>query len=334
MNKTYFITLTPYDLYFFGGEQEQIADYYLKGNSIPQQTALLGMLRYQILLQNGLLENNRIKDDVDAAKWIGKESFQYSNATQTFGKVDSISSCYLVEKTDTDTKKYLPTHPVYMEGWEVIDGNYFLPSYDPKKYYRLRWKNIENPNDVVDDFFDEVERVGVDKNYTGQTDNDSFYKQVWLKLSICRENVNHDFSFGFYVTIADDVKLENANVNLGKENSVFRMSVIEETASDEVHEPNANAIVLVCDAYVDPEILQQCDFAVCDTLPFRNLVNQTAKTHNHYDLHKSTTLLQLLKRGTILIANDSKQIEAIGNSLNKYANFVKIGYNKFQTIKI
>ena len=52
--KTYFVTLTPRQLFFFGGEQGETADYYLKGSFIPQQTALLGLVRHQVLLQNRL----------------------------------------------------------------------------------------------------------------------------------------------------------------------------------------------------------------------------------------------------------------------------------------
>ena len=55
---TYKITLTPVEGYFFGGEttfgEGQAKNYFAKSNLLPQETALLGMLRYQILKLKGL----------------------------------------------------------------------------------------------------------------------------------------------------------------------------------------------------------------------------------------------------------------------------------------
>lgn len=53
MNRHYLITLTPMDWFFFGGERTlddgKSADYISHSNKFPQQSALLGMIRYQLL---------------------------------------------------------------------------------------------------------------------------------------------------------------------------------------------------------------------------------------------------------------------------------------------
>ncbi|HRR62846.1 MAG TPA: type III-B CRISPR module-associated Cmr3 family protein [Paludibacteraceae bacterium] len=335
MNKTYFVTLTPYQLYFFGREQEVVADYYLKGNPLPQQTALLGMVRYQILKQNDFLYHNNLipKKKDEACKWIGCGSFQYDKNLE-FGKILSLSPCHLVKIDNDDTKKYLPTYPEFFHDLKKIGDNYFLPFYDPKKDYALRWRNTKNQNDILEDnFYEEVERVGVNKNYKGKTEEDSFYKQVWFKMK-------KGYAFGFYLTLSDDkVTFQDADVNLGKENTIFHMKVMEEDLPEEIYHPEDNAVVLTCDAFIDPKSIDDCSFAVCDNVPFRNLCNTTDPTHNHYGLNKSSKRIQLLKRGSVFIPNGSVFIP--NNNMNKFINALKnetnfrnIGYNAFQTFKL
>jgi CRISPR-associated protein Cmr3 len=356
--KTCFITLTPYELFFFGGEQEETADYYLKGNPLPQQTALLGMVRYQILKQNGLLENNVIKDENAAKQWIGSKSFDYRENKQTFGKIDSISSCYIVEQTaDGETvDKYLPAPPEFTAELEVTGGNYLLPGYDPKNNYPPRWKSVDNGRYLNVNFYEEIERPGVDKNYTGKTEKDCYFKQVSLKMH--RRKDGNTFAFGCYLTVDEDVKIENADVSLGKDNSVFRMKVESAELPQETHNDDANAIVLTCDAFVKNSFLTHCNFAVCDTVPFRCLANKTEKSYNHYNRHKSEEQrIQLLKRGSVFICVDKpipailrqifkflarirvfiyleKSIPAIISALTAETHFRETGYNSFQTIKI
>jgi CRISPR-associated protein Cmr3 len=160
-NKTYFVTLTPYQLFFFGGEQDPSPEYYLKGSFLPQQTALLGMIRYQVLRQNGLLgDDNKIEaeNEIKAQGWIGVSSFKYDCDKQTFGKIISLSPCHIVEKTADDTLKYLPEKPEYLTELKVVQGNYFLPKHDPKeKYSSIRWKSIDGQEIFLEDFLEQNE---------------------------------------------------------------------------------------------------------------------------------------------------------------------------------
>ena len=325
--KTYFIKLTPLQLYFFGGEQGIVADYYLKGNPLPQQTALLGMIRYQILVQNNLLENNVIIETEDEerkpANWIGEQSFSHEEA-RTFGKIKSLSQCFLV----IDGNKYLPYYPNYFDKIEKQNNNFFLPDYKAKDYYPLRWKNIANDEDFITDFCEEIERVGVDKNYYGQTDERSFYKQVWFKMK-------KGFSFGFYLKKEEDAVLEDAIVCLGKENAVFQMEVDDIGVSTPPHtkDENHNALYLTSDAFVTGNFLEDCDFAVFETVPFRCLANKTAKKHKHYEPNKSKHRIQLLKRGSVFIGKN-QNVKSLIEKLEIETNFRDIGYNSFETKQI
>lgn len=325
-NKTYFITLTPQQLFFFGGEQGEKADYFLKGSFIPQQTALLGLVRHQILLQNKLMNNNKIIDNNEAVNWIGSSSFEY-NKESKFGKIDSISPCYLV-KDDGVQKKYLPSYPSYIDGLKKSGDNYFLPNYDPKVHYPTTWRELGGNGILTEqDCVEEVERIGVDKNYSGKTENDSFFKQIWLKM---RKGI----SFGFYLTITDDVELSNAMVTFGKESSPFFMQVQEMSIECVKDAEVPNAIVLISDAFVSENLLGQIDFAVCDTVPFRNIVNPTSGNHNYYGVHKSPVHLQLLRRGSIFLFTGNNFSSIYTKLQEEFRQFIKIGYNKFQLIKI
>jgi CRISPR-associated protein Cmr3 len=56
----YLIKLYPIDRYFFGSDVTFGADnsnYFVRSVYFPQQTTLLGMLRYYLLLQNNMLDD-------------------------------------------------------------------------------------------------------------------------------------------------------------------------------------------------------------------------------------------------------------------------------------
>lgn len=112
----YTITLTPVDKFFFGGDMTfqvgnneedefntQYSSYIIQSSRFPQQTSLLGMLRFLILRNAGvsIFANNRITDKVAAAGLIGGRSFVVNNSNEpnidgiyeqdSFGKIKSIS---------------------------------------------------------------------------------------------------------------------------------------------------------------------------------------------------------------------------------------------------
>lgn len=103
------ITLTPTGRFFFGGEtkfgdpglDKRRTTYVIHSQFFPQQTALLGMLREQLLLQNGLLRHTRERiSDISAAHLlIGKTGFQISHARNDFGAIEQLSPVFIGDKT-------------------------------------------------------------------------------------------------------------------------------------------------------------------------------------------------------------------------------------------
>src|SRR3989304_4318230 len=290
--KTCVIAVIQHGLFVFVGVQGEKADYYLRGSFIPQKTALLCLIRHQVLIQNSLIKNNKIVDDSEATIWIGAKRFEYDKKND-FGKILLISPCHLVYD-DGIQKKYLPYYQSYINGIKKLGDHYFLPNYDPKEHYPTNWKEIKNNTSLNEsDCYEEVERVGVDKNYSGKTENDSFFKQIWLKMK-------KGYSFGFYLTITDDVVLNDADVTFGKESSPFLMKVYNIPAESIQNANEPNAIVLISDAFVSQNFLTYSNFTVCDTVPFRNIINPTSGIHNYYGVHKSSVRLQLDRKSTRL----------------------------------
>ncbi len=96
----YLIKLKPLTSFFFGGEEtfgEGEVNYSVKSNYLPQQTTLLGMLRYELLAQNGLLGSDPIEK-----KWaelIGDKSFENSENgyTSSFGAISKLSPVFIID---------------------------------------------------------------------------------------------------------------------------------------------------------------------------------------------------------------------------------------------
>lgn len=335
-NKIYFIKLTPLQLFFFGREQNEMADYFIKGNFLPQQTALLGLIRHQVLLQNNLITNNKINNDIEAVKWIGAKGFEYNDREQKFGKIISLSPLHLVRTENKIEKLFLPYHQPYVNSIKKLDNNYYLPDYDPKNDYPDIWKSIdkkETLSNCKNEIYEEIIQPGVDKHYLGlkEDNEDGYYKQVWLKMK-------SRYSFGFYVELSQDVKLETTAVFFGKESSPFFMQVTApgapQTFRDDI---DSTAILLTSDAQVDRDILSACDFAITNCVPFRNIVSRTSVQTNYYQWNKSNNKsrvrLQLLKRGSILFAKGDK-LTNIKAEIENQKNFKKIGYNHFHLLQL
>ena len=97
MSKQYLIKLKPIDKFFFGGEMtfsfdgddSEYASYVIKSNYFPQQTSLLGMLRFLILRNSPYFENGHIKSGCikHVEDLIGEKSFSIKEK-RTYGVIE------------------------------------------------------------------------------------------------------------------------------------------------------------------------------------------------------------------------------------------------------
>lgn len=104
---TKLIELTPLTDFFFGGEatfgQDANRHYFVRSNLWPQQTSLLGMLRYELLKSEPKafdLGQDKVTNKAEAAELIGLHGFDGLH-DESFGIIDGLSPVFLLGPDDT-----------------------------------------------------------------------------------------------------------------------------------------------------------------------------------------------------------------------------------------
>lgn len=364
------VTLTPLGNFFFGGQKltevEKEKDYYIKSLYYPPQTVILGMLRQELLIQNHLfpLEKSDKEKKEEAARLIGESSFDPENRRQEFGVIENLSPVFIKRKDNrvfhvlpkdfghpytpapngktffnhpnAAEKKFLP----YFDGYEAKQGN---PDMLGSK---------ESPQEIIQlkDIFIPEEQIGIKKGKHGQTEEEGYYKQVFFRL-------RKGYAFSFYLRLktmldGEPVQFNDNFVFIGGERSAFKMEVREAIAPQAAGGINdfsalfdrtlpvlpGQKILLAGDAYVEPEILETCDFAVTDSVFSRNFRSYVRTTRNYWNLtnhkdDKETPFLgdryNLLARGTVLYYDSPATLKKLTGILDT-AGYKKIGYNYFK----
>ena len=103
MSKRYLVKLTPIGKFFFGGDmrfgingkEEKFSSYIIESSKMPQQTSLLGMMRFLLLSKDKTLfdvKENCIKEDVSEESLknlIGVSGFSVSENKDEYKKRQS-----------------------------------------------------------------------------------------------------------------------------------------------------------------------------------------------------------------------------------------------------
>lgn len=320
----YLITLTPTDKFFFGGEmkfsiggqKDRNASYIIKSNYFPQQTALLGMLRFLILrTSKGCFSNGEIveqmKENVKAL--IGEKSFSVNkdHDKNDFGAIESITGCF-IQMQRAGEEKWVRLEPAgYDTEFNISfteDKHGFhngcpllLPDItrkDPKskkkglgydKYFRVTCS--DGSKEILyrpDDIFIEDGRLGINRDIrTGKTENNALYKQKNFRFN----TKTGTFRFAFYAEIDEsklDTEFSSCKVkiaSLGADNSNFSIGISKADKPDcekqETAEGGTYRIVLLSPAFLAPADVRLTDFAIAETMPFRFLKSSLdSKSYN------------------------------------------------------
>lgn len=267
----YLIKLKPLGKYFFGGDMtfevsdkshkeynSKYSSYIIESNKFPQQTSLLGMMRYLLLTKSPTvfsLNENRITDKEDAAKIIGQESFSVTKEHElaSFGKIASIGPCFLLHE---DCKNHKLADESFLSAPKdyqlMISFNDSIEAYYNENQLRvpaIKYKYEKDlPNgtkeikmeeysskaefDTIyingngstikeDDIFIKDIRIGINKSYEGKTSHDDkgYYKQISYRLK-------DGFSFAFVAEVDFDLSnIQNEIISLGADGSKFSLSV-------------------------------------------------------------------------------------------------------------
>lgn len=269
----YLITLQPADYYFFGGENtfdtsrdDESRNYFVRSNLLPQQTALIGLVRH-ILFLNGLD--------------FGPESFHHPDVpANDFGILKSISPLFLQQGTGTSRRFLLPASKLWLKNTAEIKvdfseksgesgfvGAEFQPTprlsfsnlekketedYTSKEELGKFWmfsdsseklptlfEKMEDEDDLKKDnsgIFISSQHIGIDKasrmkpRTTEQKDqnpdDEAFYKQEFFRL-------RDGFRFAFIAEFEGlpDTSIFTTTMPFGGENRTFSIEAEEWTAN-------------------------------------------------------------------------------------------------------
>lgn len=302
-NKNYRITLTPVDKFFFGGDMTfqvgdkeddvfntQYSSYIIQSARFPQQTSLLGMLRFLILsnAEDMVFKDNKIIDKNGAETLIGNRSFTINsnNTVNKFGKIKRISHVRI--SRNNIELEFAPlfgtidfnqcTNGTYNIGslkvptlskkqYDAKDGleTLLIPKSDIDNYFYEYEKisiarkekkkkdkpNLPKPPYQLDDIFIEDRRIGIARNLiSGKTEDNALFKQISYRFN----NKEADICFVFEVEV-EDIALEKYNgqmVTVGGDNSQFIIDImpIDAIEKETDEDNNAHAISLLSPAYL------------------------------------------------------------------------------------
>ena len=342
MNK-YLITLKPVENYFFGGETtfggkngKNETNYFARSNPFPQQTSLLGLLRHLLLISNDAIPIYSYKNK--ANKLIGEKSFDINVRAkeQKFGVIRQISPLYILDKLNK--KVFRITLPYENFAIEFHTGEIVLNKlmnqipivlgYDPKSHYQSVFK--DNTGNILqfDEVFTEIKpKIGIDKE-RDDDDKEKLYKQITYTLK-------DNFAFAYFAHIDETYQNDNNNqqtklnsfgqINFGGERKLFNYQIIKSDKQEFIAEPDFNKgkekIVLTSDTLVDESILDEVRLMLNQTQDFRTV--KLPASNGKFEVSKK---LNLLKKGTVIFADDLQKIEELINQAKNYKN---IGFNHY-----
>ena len=311
----YLVTLSPLEPFLFGGDNtfgklgdEINGTYLVKSRQFPQQSAILGMLKKEIMTQNNLLTRQlkgewvEPKNKQKAENLVGVEKFDiFSKSIQNFGKIKNISPMFFIKNDEIFIKK------VDIDSFDFEDG--VLKGYKTKIDIYDNFINIATNEKLTSDkIFKPIEKTA---NKKGGEENSLFKKTSYL--------LNDNFKFAFYLDC--DCDLKNSIITLGADRSSFKMEVKEDNSTLNYEDKKAY-LTLISDAYITLSLKDNCDFAISSEFSYQNLQNQKhAFKHNEF---KKSDKVYLYEKGSVIINPSQALIDDLNNK-----NLQQIGYNIF-----
>lgn len=328
----YLVTLTPLEPFLFGGDntygklqtdemkknEGELGTYLVHSRQFPQQSAILGMLKKEIMTQDGVLTRKVRGEWVDeysktkANNLVGTEKFDITKTTvQNFEVIKSLEPVFLMK----NDKKYIKK--VAIDTLKYSDS--LLDGYDPKKDIYDNFILI-NGNEYIssEKIFEAIEQIG---NKKGGKEN-SLFKKTSYKLK-------PDFKFAFYLEC--EYSLKNSIITLGADRSSFKMELIEDNSRLDYYDENGY-LTLLSDAYITIPLKENCDFAVTSEISYQHLIGQKSSMTKNVESKKNkqnnpfqkSNKVYLYEKGSVIINPSSALLDNLNNK-----NLQQIGYNKY-----
>jgi CRISPR-associated protein Cmr3 len=309
------ITLKPLTPFFFGYNEtfgKKGTNYYVKSALFPQQSAILGMLRREILVQLGFL-TRKIQDEwVDlefsneAKKYVGSGKFKNFDDEIDLGKIKSISPVFLVKNDE-----FYFLVPDIKKAIKKIQNEYFI-DFGEKGYKGFDFVVKHYKNDgkyQLKDVFIPYEMSGNSK----KDEMDSFYKKIAYKLN--------DFEFAFLIDC--DIDIKDSVVKLGADSSMFKMNIKDVNFSfDDIEitkyfDCDEKVYLVVGDSYIKN---LNADFGITKEITFKSIKHYAKGKKQKFKKYDS---VNLYAKGSLFIN--------FKNSLKEFPK--KIGFNYIKELK-
>ncbi len=314
----YKITLTPLEPYLFGGDNTygKIGDkengtYITHSRKFPQQSAILGMLKKEIMTQSETLTRKIRGEWVDKAKkdeakrLAGIEKFNLlETKPQNFGTIKNISPVFLQK----DGKNIFKVSNIKKFPPQKIGDNYLLKGFTAKDDIFDNYEDKDGKQLKTEDIFIEVSQTLNQK----EASESSLYKKTSYRLK-------EGFSFGFFLEC--DYGLKSGVVTLGADRSSFQMEV---ALSNETLEFTPNYLILLSDAYITVPLKENCEFAITSEISYQNMQNKKHVTQKNE--FKKSDKVYLYEKGSVIIGAKQPLLDNLNNK-----NLQQIGYNIYTT---
>ena len=353
----YMITLTPVDKFFFGGDMtfqvgddkifnEQFKSYIIQSFLFPQQTSLLGMMRFLILRNAGedVFKNNQIVDKVKAKRLIGAQSFSVNenHVENNFGTIKSMSHVRIRRVGDGSCVD-LEFKPLFRLNLDLSTAgtgahnciDVCLPDiskdeYDAKKGLESSLTDGNNEYSL-DKVFKEDRRIGISRCIkTGKTGDDALFKQISYRFAD-----DARYCFVFDAEIDDSIPLNQYNgqmVSIGGDNSQFVIGISKENP-DVQKETMNNAICLMSPTYLTREEAKTVAFAITKLMPFRFLKSKMDEVNSYHILSrnlKRSEKFELYAPGSVFYFKNGDDKRNFAALIESKKEFRQIGYNEYK----
>jgi CRISPR-associated protein Cmr3 len=299
---TYKIKIKPVDTFYFGGEKKfnpadsTDSNYLVESLRTPQQTTILGMLRYALLKE--LIKpiksyQNKIEN------LIGETSFDAKSTK--YGIIEKLSPVFIEKEGDLyieagldyqiyNNKETKRNFPIHLE-LESIGGYaqssitkedkvYFYSNYDPKQplQHYLTTKGAHNTpiSNLIpyNDIFKECQQPGNKKDRTGNTSLEGFYKQTKFRME-------EGFNYCVFLQSKEELPDTSFFATLGGDQSLFRINLRKEAENvfpdNPVAKQEKGIVKLISHAFISS--LSNIYFSFLETTDFRYLRTKYGETN-------------------------------------------------------
>lgn len=277
MSEKYLIIFNPVGRFYFGTSQSFTDSFFARSSKLPTQTMLLGCLRHTLLKQNRLLDAElryprSVDDSVknltgEAAMKSIMETVNDGNYFGIIKKISPVFICHLPSGHLFPRNFYFPVpydvvfkrHDVLLDasGKKKIAGIEKIQFEKVSEYYSVKNRTKESTANLFggdlfwnhyfsakelsilntfkeDEIFIEDSQPGI-----GRKDRQTVKEKYYIKKDY---RMHKEFSFGIIAHFSKTPPLENDDVCLGGERSLFRMTL---TKIDEKHISVLNSHVIM-----------------------------------------------------------------------------------------